>query len=219
MTQQAPFLTKHPPAWQRLAVSTAVGIGVGLVIGLVSRWDLGLLCGWIATSFTFLTLTFVAVRHLDADATKRLAFREDPSRGMSDILLTIASVGSLGSVGLVISGIDVVGSSASNIRLGLSVLSVMASWTVTHTLFALEYARLYYADGAEGGIDFNNGAPPNYLDFAYIAFTVGMSFAISDTDVSSSSIRRAVLKQALLSYLFGAVIIGATINLVAGLAH
>jgi uncharacterized membrane protein len=77
-------------------------------------------------------------------------------------------------------------------------------------------ARLYYSHPA-GGIDFNQQAPPRFSDFAYLAFTVGMTFQVSDTDLQTPTVRAAVLRQALLSYLLGAVILATTINLVAGL--
>ena len=96
-----------------------------------------------------------------------------------------------------------------------AILTVMLSWALVHTLFALRYARLYYSDHP-GGIDFKNDAPPDFLDFAYVAFTVGMTFQVSDTDVQLRSIRRAVLRQALISYVFGVVIIAVTINVIAG---
>jgi uncharacterized membrane protein len=96
------------------------------------------------------------------------------------------------------------------------VASVALSWTVVQTVFTAHYARLYYSRPA-GGIDFNQAAPPRYTDFAYLAFTVGMSFQVSDTELQTAALRATVLRQALLSYLLGAVILATTINLVAGL--
>jgi uncharacterized membrane protein len=93
---------------------------------------------------------------------------------------------------------------------------VVVSWGVVHTVYALKYARLYYA-GQDGGIDFHGDHPPTYQDFAYLAFTVGMTFQVSDTEINARVIRATVLRQALLAYLFGAVILAATINLLAGL--
>jgi uncharacterized membrane protein len=81
-------------------------------------------------------------------------------------------------------------------------------------LFALAYARLYYA-APRGGVDFNEKDPPDYRDFAYLSFTIGMTFQVSDTALKSKAVRRTALRHALLSYAFGAGIIGATINLIA----
>ena len=85
-----------------------------------------------------------------------------------------------------------------------------------HTVYTLQYARLYYSD-EPGGIDFNQAAPPRYADFAYLSLTMGMTFQVSDTDLQTSTIRATALRQALLSYLFGVVIVATTINLIASL--
>jgi uncharacterized membrane protein len=95
---------------------------------------------------------------------------------------------------------------------------VLLSWTVIHTVFALRYARLYYS-GTDGGVDFHEDAKPRFSDFAYLAFTVGMTFQVSDTDLNTSAFRATVLRHALLSHLFGTVVVALTINLVAGLSR
>jgi uncharacterized membrane protein len=85
-----------------------------------------------------------------------------------------------------------------------------------YTVCTVRYARLYYAD-PPGGIDFNQDEPPRYLDFAYLAFTLGMTYQVSDTDLQTHEIRGTALRHALLSYLLGAVILATIINMVAGL--
>ncbi len=102
-------------------------------------------------------------------------------------------------------------------RAALGTGSVLLSWCLIHTVFAARYARLYYT-GSYGGIDFPGDKHPDYADFGYFAFTVGMTYQVSDTNVTDRKMRRTTLRHALLSYLFGAVIIATTINLVAGLA-
>ena len=89
-----------------------------------------------------------------------------------------------------------------------------------NTVYAFKYARLYYVDGPDtGGIDFKQGEAPRYSDFAYMAFTVGMSFAVSDTEPVDSRIRRVALGHALLSYAFGTGVLAVAINLVTNLAQ
>lgn len=86
-------------------------------------------------------------------------------------------------------------------------------------MFTLRYARLYYVNGS-GGIDFNQGDdPPAYVDFAYLAFTIGMTYQVCDTDLKTRKIRATALRQALLSYVFGAMVLALTVNLVAGLSN
>jgi len=103
------------------------------------------------------------------------------------------------------------------IQAGFALLSIFVSWTLIHTVFTLKYARLYYSDEV-GGIDFNESDAPEYSDFAYLSFTIGMTFQVSDTDIESKPIRRTALRHAWLSFPLGAVIIAASINLVSGLA-
>ena len=98
----------------------------------------------------------------------------------------------------------------------VGILTVGASWFAVHTLFTAHYARLYYS-GEPGGINFHDPNPPRFRDFAYLAYTVGMTFQVSDTEICLSSIRATVLRHALLSYLLGAVVLAVTINLIAGL--
>lgn len=85
-------------------------------------------------------------------------------------------------------------------------------------MFTARYAQMYYS-GEVGGIDFNTDEPPRYSDFAYLAFTVGMTYQVSDTNIRSATIRRAVLRQGLLSFVLGTGIIATMINLVAGLSR
>jgi uncharacterized membrane protein len=93
---------------------------------------------------------------------------------------------------------------------------VALSWIAVNTVFALRYAHLYYGD-VPGGISFNDEDPPTYVEFAYLAFTIGMTYQVSDTAVTARPIRRSVLRHALLSYLFGVFVLAVTINFVAGL--
>ncbi len=99
-----------------------------------------------------------------------------------------------------------------------SVLSIVLAWATVHTVYALRYAQLYYHRAA-GGVDFNDTSAPCYPDFAYLALTIGMTFQVSDTDLTTTTFRRLAIRHALLSYAFGALIIAVTINLIAGLGH
>jgi uncharacterized membrane protein len=174
--------------------------------------------GWDVGAFVFELWTWLAVGRMDAAATRVHAAREDPSPRVSESLLLIANLASLAAVAYVV--VDSTNArGATRLFLGaLALFSVAVSWLLVQTLFTLRYAVLYYS-GTVGGIDFNSDAPPRYVDFAYVAFTLGMTYQVSDTDIQSSRIRAAMLRQALLSYLFGSVILATTINLVVGLSN
>jgi len=162
-----------------------------------------------------LAWTWLAIGPMGPERTREHARREDPTRPVADLILLLASVASLGGVAyLLLAGSSHGG--GARIAAAVGVGSVAAAWMLIHTVFTLRYARLYYG-GEPGGIDFVQSDGPAYVDFAYVAFTVGMTYQLSDTGVQTREMRSTVLRQALLSYLFGAVILAATINLVVGL--
>jgi uncharacterized membrane protein len=99
---------------------------------------------------------------------------------------------------------------------GVAGVGLVLSWIPVNTVFTLRYARLYYA-GEEGGIDFGAEDPPDYLDFAYLAFTIGMTFQVSDTGLTTKPIRRTALRHALISFVFVTSVVAMTVNIVAGL--
>lgn len=179
---------------------------------------LGPLVGWDAAASGWLALQWGRLSRLDAARTARLAKLEDPNRAVRDVLLLAACLASLLAVGVVLTSAHAVSRGLSRDLYGaLGVASVVISWFVVHTVFTTRYARLYYS-GEPGGIDFHQSEPPCFADFAYVGFTVGATFQVSDTDLSSPEMRRTVLRHSLLSYVFGAVIIASTVNLLAGLA-
>jgi uncharacterized membrane protein len=128
----------------------------------------------------------------------------------------LAAIASLAAVGVVLSRANSAHGSTQDLLAGLSVASVVLSWFAVHMLFTLRYAQLYYT-GNDAGVDFNQHARPRYVDFAYLAFTIGMTFQVSDTDLTTPAVRSTALKHALVSYLFGAVILASTINLISSL--
>jgi uncharacterized membrane protein len=153
---------------------------------------------------------------MTAAATAERATEEDLSRASTDVLILTASVISLAAVTVVLVDAHHAHGAA---RIGLAtigLLTVAVSWFTVHTIFMLRYALLYYAE-PEGGIDFGSDEPPCYRDFAYLALTLGMTFQVSDTALRTSALRGTALRHALLSYLFGAIILAVAINLVAGL--
>ncbi len=100
--------------------------------------------------------------------------------------------------------------------IGVCVLSIVLSWSIVHTVFTLRYASLYYvADPPTAWT--STTTPADYADFGYLALTIGMTFQVSDTDLRTKVIRRTALRHALLSYVFGALIVASTVNLIAGL--
>jgi uncharacterized membrane protein len=177
--------------------------------------------GWDAAALTLLATTWPIIAQADSANTQQLATREDESRGSATVLLVGASAVSLLGVGfaLILAGHH--SGSVQVLLIAVAVLTVTLSWTVVNTVYTLHYAHRYYGSAAPT-IDFGDSAEqqrPNYRDFAYVAFTIGMCYQVSDTTLRDRGIRRTVLSHALLSYVFGVVIVSGSVNLIGGLAR
>ncbi|MET9227859.1 DUF1345 domain-containing protein [Lentzea sp. NPDC003310] len=201
----------------KVVVAVAAGVVAGLAVTLTGHGEFGLLVGWDVATLVYLVRAWMVIWPMDAEETAQHAIRNDPTRRVAEVLLLVAALASLVSVGFVLARAAHTTGGSELLRVGLGVLSVVLSWTVVHTIFTLRYARLYYY-GADGGIDFNQPEPPDYGDFAYVAFSIGMTFQVSDTSLSGREMRRTALKHSLLSYLFGTGVLATTINLVASIS-
>jgi uncharacterized membrane protein len=208
----------HAPAVRRLCVVAVVGLAVGGLAALFLPWQLAVLGGWNATAVAFLATVVPIVLKADGPSTERLAVSEDVNRDIARVLLLLACGASLAAIGFTLRLAQDEAGADRVALVTVAAVTVVVSWVVVNTLFTLRYARLYYAD-AGGGVDFGEpaGGPPDYRDFAYLAFTIGMTYQVSDTTLRDRRIRRAVLAQALISYVFGVIIVAAGVNVVAGL--
>jgi uncharacterized membrane protein len=194
-----------------------VFVVVAIGVGLMTSWWFAPVAGWAGACVVYLAWIWSIIGGLGPAETRSHATREDPGSTTSDLLVLVASVGSLAAVAIVlVQAHNAHGAVAQGSIAALAVGSVALSWTLVHTLYTLRYARIYYGHPV-GGIDFNQDDPPRYSDFAYLAFDLGMTFQVSDTSLQTSELRSIVLRHTLLSYIFGSVILATTINLVAGL--
>jgi uncharacterized membrane protein len=201
----------------QLLVSFGAAIAGGVAAAVAGAGRAAPLIGWDILALAYGGWVWFTVWRLDAEATAGHAKREDPSRDLTDLVLLGAAIASLIAVGVVLFGAGGASGDSKYLQAGLALVSVFVSWTLVHTVFTLKYARHYYS-GTAGGIDFNGTGAPDYPDFAYLAFTIGMTFQVSDTNIQSRPIRRTALRHAWLSFPLGAVIIATSINLVSGLA-
>lgn len=201
----------------RLIVMLAGGIVAGGIAALAGLQGMSLVIGWIVACVIYLVWVWIVVHPFTGDQTRLHAQAEDPAHSTMEVLLTVAALASLGIVGFTVIEASNASGSRAVVLAALAVASVALSWFLIHTLYMLRYAVLYYA-GEEGGVDFNQKERPDYHDFAYLAFDLGMTYQVSDTTITSRDIRRMVTRHCLLSYLFGTVILATLINLVAGLA-
>jgi uncharacterized membrane protein len=204
---------------RRALISLGVGLSSGLVVAFLATPRLLPLVSWTVTVGVVLTWVWWISWPQDSAGTKNLAEQESSTRS-TDMWLLAAAVASLAVVVAALVQSSSRQSADSVASVLLSVLSVALSWALVNTVYAFKYARMYYFDEPdEGGIDFKQNTAPTYSDFAYLAFTVGMSFAVSETEPTATHIRRVALGHALLSYMFGTGVLAVAINLVTNLGQ
>lgn len=203
----------HGPAVRVLGGAVLGVIASGVAASWGFHW-FSVLIGWDVLAVTFMIWTWAVIWPFGPAQTASHAEHEEPGRQTVFALILFGALASLVGVGLMLA--KSLPDNFAFIAPAVAVGSVVISWFAVHTLYALTYAKIYFREKPVGGIDFNTDQPPRYSDFAYVAYAVGMSFAISDTNLTSSRMRATALKHGLLSYLFGSVIVASVVNLIAG---
>ncbi len=193
------------------------GVAAAVLTGLLGQWIYAPAVGWTVAALVYNFSVWAAIAPMDHGRTSTHAQAEDPGQRISDLLILLAAVGSLAAVVLVIVGSKDLSGSARFLLAMLAMTCTAMSWLMVHTLFTLRYAEVYY-EGEPGGINFNQEEPPQYTDIAYMAFSIGMTYQVSDTNITTRKMRSVALRHSLLSFVFGTGILATTINLVVSLA-
>ncbi|MGW4163154.1 DUF1345 domain-containing protein [Streptomyces sp. NPDC004788] len=196
----------------RLVAATGVGAAIGVLVGALTRFPLGILAGIATAGTAFVTAGWAVLWPMDAATTRRNVHREDFRPLLEEIVVVTAALcGLVSIVMLLLTRADA--GERGHAAAGAALAGVFTGWASLHLMYATRYADMYYR-APEGGIDFNSDIPPRYSDFLYFSYNLGMTYQVSDTSVSSAEIRAVVLRHCLLSYVFGASILATTINLV-----
>jgi uncharacterized membrane protein len=205
-----------PTIRRRLLAALLVGalatlLPLGPADGLLPR----LLVGFIVAGVAFAAPLLAHLLRHDAPATRQKVEGRDGDRAWYDVVVIVVGLASLAGVAVLLIGGSSKGS-AQVIDAVIGLVAVAVGWLCVHTVYVLRYARLYYAT-ASPPIDFNQAEDPTFSDFAYFSFGLGMAYQVSDTNLTSSDVRRVVLGHTVLAYLYGTIVIAASINLVAGI--
>ncbi|WP_292831857.1 DUF1345 domain-containing protein [Microbacterium sp.] len=209
-------IVRRFPILLRGLVSLAVGVALALAAGSVLGGAAGLLVGWSGAALTSVVWILVVTWPMDGPATRAHATREDPGRSIARVIAVSGSLVSLTAVAIVLIQTRDADPVRASVLAAVAVVAVASSWALIQADYMLRYAHLYFADPV-GGIDFHQDTDPCYADFGYFSVGLGMTYQVADTDVSTTGLRRVVIAQTLLAYLFGAVILATVINLIAGL--
>ncbi|HMJ46901.1 MAG TPA: DUF1345 domain-containing protein [Ferruginibacter sp.] len=214
------FLRMHP--LQRILFSLAVSVIVFFVIQNLSlNWEFKTALLWDAFSLSFITCCWIVFFTRPVEDIVKQANKEDGSKLFVMISILVSSFASLLTVLLLMISKEL-SAQQEIIMVILSVLGMMVSWMTVHTIFTFHYAHMYYFKEKDdtprtAALDFPGKTKPNYLDFAYFSFVIGMTFQVSDVQVSSPRVRRTVLAHALLAFILNTFVVALTINLIAGL--
>jgi uncharacterized membrane protein len=213
------WLGWHAPAMRRAITVLLIGLIVAVVLLPFTTWGLAVAGGWDATALAFLLSTWLIIIRADSSRAPQFAARDDQTEGSARVLLVAASVASLLGAGYALHLAGQQSGPPRALLIGAAVLTVVLSWAVINTVYTLRYADQHFRS-TPGGIAFGTEDAqqhPGYRDFAYVAFTIGMTYQVSDTTLRDPRIRRTVLTHAILSYVFGVVIVGGSVNLISGL--
>lgn len=205
---------------------TLLGVS-GLTYVLLPKWMLlptRLLLAWDVGVICFLILAFAIVDSATPQTMRRSAQRQDNSRLTILTLVVTAACASLLAIGFMLNNTKNISQWILTLHVALAVLTVFSSWLLTHTMFALYYAHLYYRDDEASdpsknaeGLDFPGDKQPDYWDFIYFSYVIGMTCQVADVATTSRSMRRLALIHGVLTFFFNTVILALSINIIAGL--
>lgn len=217
---------KKSRRWSIRKISLLSVLLAGLVSLLLPSWfhlPTRMLCVWDTGMICFLGLTWSAMMKATPETMRRYARQEDIGRLVILSLITMAACASLFAIGFILHDKGASTDKVLFLHLTLSSVTIIGSWLLVHTIFAFHYANGYYQDGktlneckAEG-LDFPSEIEPDYWDFLYFSFVIGMTSQVSDVQITSRSLRRLTLLHSVLSFFFNTMILAMSINIIAGL--
>ncbi|MGH1549589.1 DUF1345 domain-containing protein [Leifsonia poae] len=202
---------------RRTLICVVIGAVAGTVAALAVDVRIGPLVGWCTFGIVDLVWVWRIGWHQDSAGTERLAREESTTHVTDNVMVTACLISIAAVVASIIQSSNRSTDVISVVLVLLGMLGAIVAWALVNTVYAFKYARMYYVDSQGNGFDFNQESPPTYSDFAYLAFTIGMSYAVSEVEPNAIGTRRKALMHALLSYFFGTVVIAVAINIVTSL--
>jgi len=208
--------------FQRLTIAIVAGLLIFFALPDRILLDTRIIASWDAAASTSLLLAWVTMAGADAVATQNSTLNKRQSSSGILALVTLTALASLMALTFLFKANDNVSGLAKITHVGLSVIALATSWLLIHTRYAFHYAHRYYVSGgrhskALGGLTFPGGNPPDYFDFAYFSFVIGMTSQVSDVAITSRVMRRITLIHGLLSFAFNMGVLALSINIVASM--
>jgi uncharacterized membrane protein len=214
----------HLDAHHRLALGLVAGAATFIALRGHVRFSSAAITGWNAFAVVILALDWLTILATPQRKIRERAQQEDPGRFLIFLFVVVAACAALFAVGFLIGAHKGQTDGHFMVHLLLTLLTVISSWTLVHTVFSLRYAHAFYGDSDvpgvvehAGGLIFPGNRPPDYFDFAYFSFVVGMTCQVSDVQITSRRMRRLTLAHSILSFGFNTLILALLINTVSGL--
>jgi uncharacterized membrane protein len=216
-SRRLPYFLRIVRARPRLFLSGALGLVVVAAVPADWRMATRLLVGWDVGVGLYLLLAYQMVWRADVAHIRRRAALQDEGQTAILILTVAAALASFAAIIAELGTASHAGAGREPIQLVLATLTIVLSWGFTHTMFALHYAHEYYEEngGRGGGLTFPGEAQPDYWDFVYFSFVIGMTSQVSDVAVTCRPIRRTVTAHGIVSFAFNAALVALTVNIAA----
>lgn len=207
-------------SFHKFLISLFIGITTYFAIELKDTHPLiHVMLGWDVFCLVMIIMSWITFFQSDEGHIRKVASKQDPKRAIVFALVLIATLAGMFAVLLLIVA-KKDGSSGVDYKTPIAVAGMLLSWILIHTTFTIRYAHIFYGDSKNdrsihaGGLDFPNDEKPDYLDFAYFSFVLGMTFQVSDIEITSKRFRRLALLHGLISFGFSTIMIALTINVI-----
>ena len=206
------------PAFGRLGLAVAGGAIVWASLPSDVGTGVQFLASWDVAGAAYLALAWSTISTSDASFTRRHARTQDVGAFFIFFAVLVAAFASIAAISILLEGVKDLPLRSKTLHLALSFVALFASWLLIHTLYAFHYARRYYASGEDPqtdsrGVRFPGRENPDYFDFAYYSFVVGMTSQVSDVDVTAHHMRRLTLMHSILSFIFNIAILALSVNI------
>lgn len=208
----------------RLIISLAIGVAVFFIFRPdINSLQLALV-SWTSCATTLIILNWLIILFADPRSVRNAARIPDYSRLVIFLFIIVASIASLVAVASLLGSERAGHAPDRNYHIGLAIATVVISWWLIHTIFSVHYAHMYYDTDTDeggrlsvGGLQFPDTKEPDYLDFVYFGFVIGMTFQVSDVEIADRKIRRMGLLHGVVAFAFNMSIIALTVNLISTL--
>jgi uncharacterized membrane protein len=211
--RRMPKILRIAHARPKLVASIAFGVAIALLLPSEWRWILRALIGWDACVALYLIIAYWYIARCEVGLIRQRAAAEDEGRVAVLVLTVTSTLASLAAIVLLLGQGD---GKNEPLHLLFSGVTILLSWGFVHSIFATHYAHEFYSEGPTAtGLKFPGDAKPDYLDFVYFSFVIGMTFQVSDVAVTSRSIRRTVLAHGIISFMFNVALLAIMINIAA----